>query len=70
MAQVAKSYKRALYYELRPNEKLYDLKNDPQELINLADDPQYRDELTRLRGELLEFMQLHNDGVPRLRTPD
>lgn len=61
---------RKLYYEPRPKEELYDLENDPQELNNLASDPQYRHELTRLRGELLEFMQRHNDGVPRLRTPD
>ena len=61
---------RDLYYEPRPEEELYDLENDPHELKNLADDPQYRDELTRLRGELLDFMKQHDDGVPRLRTPD
>lgn len=64
------SNQRALYYEPRPEEELYDLENDPHELNNLADDPQYRGELTRLRGELLEFMKRHDDGVPRLRTPD
>ncbi|MEX0771082.1 MAG: sulfatase, partial [Balneolaceae bacterium] len=58
---------RALYYEPRPEEELYDLENDPHELNNLADDPRYREELNRLRGELLDFMKQVDDGVPRLR---
>lgn len=58
------------YFEPRPKEELYDLENDPHELNNLADDPKYRDELNRLRGELLDFMKRYDDGVPRLRTPD
>jgi len=61
---------RALYYLPRPEEELYDLDNDPHELNNLAGMPQYRNELIRLRGELLAFMEQYNDGVPRLRTPD
>lgn len=64
------SDQRALYYEPRPEEELYDLENDPHELNNLADDPQYRDELNRMRDELLNFMTKYDDGVPRLRTPD
>ena len=59
------------YFEPRPEEELYDLQNDPHELNNLADDPQqFREELNRLRGELLDFMERYDDGVPRLRTPD
>ncbi|MEX0647232.1 MAG: sulfatase [Balneolaceae bacterium] len=61
---------RAYYFEPRPVEELYDVENDPHEINNLADDPAYRDELVRLRSELLEFMESQNDGVPRLRTPD
>jgi len=64
------SLQQALYFKPRPEEELYDLENDPHELNNLAGNPQYRDELVRLRGELLDFMKLYNDGVPRLRTPD
>jgi len=60
----------ALYFQPRPDEELYDLKNDPHELNNLADDPEYQDELERLRDELLAFMKRYDDGVPRLRTPD
>ena len=61
---------KAYYFEPRPKEELYDVVNDPHELNNLADNPEFRDELERLRGELLEFMETYNDGVPRLRTPD
>lgn len=64
------SNQRALYYEPRSEEELYDLENDPHELNNLADNSQYRDELNRFRTELLDFMKRYNDGIPRLRTPD
>jgi len=38
--------------EQRPVEELYDLQNDPYEINNLADDPQYRDKLTEMRNAL------------------
>ena len=63
-------FQRSLYFEPRPEEELYDVVNDPHELNNLVDDPAYQEELVRLRGNLLEFMETYNDGVPRLRTPD
>jgi arylsulfatase A-like enzyme len=37
-------------------DELYNLESDPAELINLAQDPRYRDELMRLRARLLEWM--------------
>jgi hypothetical protein len=36
----------------RPAEELYDLQNDPDEVTNLADDPDYRDVLVDLRERL------------------
>ncbi|MDR6881871.1 sulfatase-like hydrolase/transferase [Bacillus sp. 3255] len=36
----------------RPVEELYDCESDPYELRNLADDPNYREELERLRTEM------------------
>lgn len=61
---------QSFYFQPRPEEELYDLENDPHELTNLADDPEYRDVLNRMRSELLDFMKKYDDGVPRLRTPD
>ncbi|MDF1812153.1 MAG: sulfatase [Verrucomicrobiales bacterium] len=40
----------------KPVEELYDLVNDPDELINLAEDPDHRETLLRLRGNLAEWM--------------
>jgi arylsulfatase A-like enzyme len=41
-----------LWEEEQPgmNEELYDHHNDPQELVNLAGDPDYRNDLNQLRG--------------------
>ena len=39
-------------YTKRPRFELYDLKNDPDEVINLAQNPEYQDELKKLQGEL------------------
>ncbi|THF74015.1 sulfatase-like hydrolase/transferase [Cohnella fermenti] len=43
---------RLLLQEKRPAEELYDCDNDPDEVRNLADDPDYRGELERLRSAL------------------
>ena len=42
-------------------EKLYDLQGDPEELVNLALDPEYREILADYRGRLID--ELHrSDG--------
>jgi arylsulfatase A-like enzyme len=41
-----------LFATCRPPEELYDIKNDPCELHNLADDPAHSATLERLRGEM------------------
>ncbi|MFW5880473.1 MAG: sulfatase-like hydrolase/transferase [Spirochaetota bacterium] len=38
-------------------DELYDLEADPGELTNVYDDPRYADELARLRGRLVEWME-------------
>lgn len=45
----------------RPEEELYDLSADPDELQNLADDPQHRAELQRLRDALSEWIEQTDD---------
>jgi N-sulfoglucosamine sulfohydrolase len=61
---------RALYFEPRAEEELYDVVNDPHELNNLAGEPEYEQVLNEMREVLLEFMEAHHDGIPLLRTPD
>lgn len=42
-------------YTQRPAEELYDLRNDPDELVNLAKDPSQRAVLEQLRNDLAKF---------------
>ena len=61
----------------RPPEELYDLAEDPDEMRNRVDDPAYRDDLRRLRGELDRWLnevgdlsvQPELDMVTRLMWP-
>lgn len=43
--------------EVRPPEELYDLKSDPYEVNNLAEDPDHADKLVELRGLLQAWME-------------
>ena len=51
----------------RPAEELYDLQNDPYEIHNLADSPEHRDVLWRMRTELDRWIVTSNDQG---RTPE
>ena len=58
-------------YHERPAEELYDLRTDPWELRNLADDPAHAERLAGLRGEVTAWMKANGDegrtfGEPRL----
>lgn len=48
-------------FQHRPAEELYDVDADPFELNNLADDPQYAEVLSELRGELDGWMKDQGD---------
>ncbi|MDG2168840.1 MAG: DUF4976 domain-containing protein, partial [Opitutales bacterium] len=48
----------------RPREELYDLKNDPHEINNLANDPKYKKQLDRFRKRLDTWMKKTGDKGP------
>ncbi len=48
-------------YIPRPKFELYDLKNDPDEVKNLADNPKYERVLTRLKAKLKAFQKRTKD---------
>lgn len=54
----------------RPAEELYDLKADPDELRNLADDPKYAGTLAEMRRALSEWTNETMDVKPETLSPD
>ncbi len=48
-------------YLHRPKFELYNLENDPHEVRNLADDPQHRDTLERMKAKLKAFQKQTKD---------
>jgi len=48
-------------YIHRPKEELYELENDPHEVANVADDPQYKDVLDDLRVRLRSWQEATDD---------
>ena len=50
----------------RPEVELYDLENDPYELHNLAENPEYKPVLNQMRRALDDWMkETHDNGDPR-----
>ncbi len=54
-------FKYWIYDEGDKRETLYDLKNDPGEMVNVAGDPKYKSELENCRKELTEWAKKYND---------
>ena len=50
-----------LIFGKRPAEELYDLRNDPHQLTNVAEKPEYADALKRLRARVDEWMKQTHD---------
>lgn len=48
-------------YLHRPKFELYDLQNDPHEVVNLADDPKYQNKLDEMKAKLKAFQKRTND---------
>ncbi|MDA0347146.1 MAG: sulfatase [Verrucomicrobia bacterium] len=53
-----------IFNPTRPKEELYDLKNDPFEINNLADDPKHQNRLLKFRKQLESWMKETNDHGP------
>jgi uncharacterized sulfatase len=58
------SYYYDLVYGTRPEFELYKVREDPYELNNLAADPDYEDELNKLKNDLFEYLKERKD--PRM----
>lgn len=53
----------------RPELEFYDLKNDPWELNNLADDPRYRKRIAKMKAELTKWMKEQGDTGIAMDVP-
>ena len=59
---------QALPYGPRPAEELYDLADDPHELVNLAQDPAYRAPLDEMRDALTDWIEATDDRAQQPRS--
>jgi len=60
----------ACFLQPRPAEELYDVVNDPHELHNLSDSPNYVNVLREFREALRHWSERTNYRIPTTRTPD
>ena len=61
---------RSPFRSPRPTWELYDLRRDPAESRNVADDPAYAAVKQRLASELQSWGERTDDFLPTVRTPD
>lgn len=63
---------QSAFWKTKPAEELYDTENDPWEVNNLANDPEYREVLDRMRGAAKEWMlEIHDTGfIPEAELID
>ncbi|WP_438989000.1 sulfatase-like hydrolase/transferase [Polaribacter sp.] len=50
-----------IWFQTKTSEELYDCKNDPYNLINLAENKEYESTLTRMRNALVDFQKDKTD---------
>jgi len=60
-------FKYARYVDHSGYEFLHDLKNDPHELNNVANDPKYADTISRLRAKTDEYVKKYGGSLPPLK---
>ncbi len=63
-------YQQDCFIAPRPSEELYDVANDPYQLIDLAQDEDYAGELQEMSKLLDAWIIEFNDSVPKNPTPD
>lgn len=56
-----KQFKYWIYDQGHQRETLYDLKNDPGEMVNLVNDPSYKTQLHECRRQLMEWAKANHD---------
>lgn len=54
----------------RPTEELFDVQKDPEQLHNLAENPEFSSALAKMRNVLSEWSKQTGDTVPQHLTPD
>lgn len=54
----------------RPEEELFDVRNDPEQFLNLASMPQFQEKLKEMRGLLKNWQYNTGDTTPEYLTPD
>ena len=54
----------------RPSEELYDVVNDPFQLTNLAEKPEFEKTLNKMRNQLNSWIEKTNDSIPENPIPD
>jgi arylsulfatase A-like enzyme len=59
----SRRYKYCLYSEGKQRESLVDTQNDPGEMVNQAENPEFGDVLRQHRSYLKEFANTYNDSV-------
>jgi uncharacterized sulfatase len=57
------AYERAMFHWNRPFIEMYDLENDPYELVNVASDDKFSDLKELLLSELIVWMKNQNDPI-------
>ena len=62
--KLEEKFQNAFFSEPRPMFELYDLKNDPHEFHNLAENGEYAEVLHALKGRLQEWMIVNQDYLP------
>lgn len=53
-----------------PSEELYRLSKDPDQFLNLADNPEYAEVLAKARKQIVDWTEQTGDSIPKNPTPD